>query len=115
MQCVVQSYLAWLQDSDYSPACKFCGRDLKDDACVRLACYCVVHWACLDSYARSLPADTAPAGFVCPACPGSESIFPPDNLVSPVADALREGLIQNKRIWDELNHSWKNADRLYIF
>jgi len=87
-KCVVQSYLAWLQDSDYSAACEFCRRDLKEDACVRLACYHVVHWACLDSYARSLPADTAPAGFLCPAC--AESIFPPDNLVSPVADALRK-------------------------
>ena len=48
----------------------------------------MVHWACLDSYARSLPASTAPAGFLCPVC--SESIFPPDNLVSPVADALRK-------------------------
>ena len=53
----------------------------------------MVHWACLDAYARSLPADTAPAGFACPAGPGcgcpAGSIFPPDNLVSPVADALR--------------------------
>ena len=48
----------------------------------------MVHWACLDSYARSLPASTAPAGFLCPVC--SESIFPPDNLVSPVADARRK-------------------------
>ena len=87
MQCVVQSYLAWLQGKPYE-LCTFCQRDLKDDVCIRLPCHHVVHWACLDSYARSLPASTAPAGFLCPVC--SESIFPPDNLVSPVADALRK-------------------------
>ena len=38
-QCVVQSYLQWLQDSDYNPCCEFCQRDLGDDQCVRLMCY----------------------------------------------------------------------------
>ena len=47
-----------------------------------------MHWACLDRYARSMPASTAPAGFVCPSC--GDCIFPPDNLASPVADALRD-------------------------
>ncbi len=45
---------------------------------------------CLDKYARSLPPDTAPAGYTCFSC--SSGLFPPDNLVSPVADALREKL-----------------------
>ena len=31
---------------------------------------------------------TAPAGYTCPCC--SSPIFPPDNLVSPVADKLRQ-------------------------
>nr|ACO14904.1 Zinc finger protein-like 1 [Caligus clemensi] len=89
-KCVVQSYLQWLQDSDYSPRCEFCSLHLTDQPCVRLVCYHVYHWACLDKYARSLPPDTAPAGYLCQLC--SESIFPPDNLVSPVADELRRTL-----------------------
>nr|ACO12228.1 Zinc finger protein-like 1 [Lepeophtheirus salmonis] len=89
-KCVVQSYLQWLQDSDYSPRCQFCSHQLTDQVCVRLVCYHVFHWACLDKYARSLPSDTAPAGYVCQIC--SECIFPPDNLVSPIADELRKTL-----------------------
>lgn len=42
---------------------------------------------CLDRHLGNLPADTAPAGYTCPAC--QECVFPPDNLVSPVADALK--------------------------
>jgi len=41
-QCVVQSYLQWLQDSDYDPTCRLCGKNLADDGCgkcVRLQCY----------------------------------------------------------------------------
>ena len=41
-QCVVQSYLQWLQDSDYDPTCRLCGKNLTDDGCgkcVRLQCY----------------------------------------------------------------------------
>jgi len=43
-QCVVQSYLQWLQDSDYDPTCRLCGKNLTDDVdrcgkCVRLQCY----------------------------------------------------------------------------
>ena len=37
---------------------------------------------------RELPADTAPAGYACPNC--QDCIFPPEKLVSPVADALRQ-------------------------
>jgi hypothetical protein len=52
----------------------------------------VFHWVCLDKYARSQAPSTAPAGYVCPSC--SDCIFPPDNLVSPVADALRETMAE---------------------
>ena len=38
-QCVVQSYLQWLQDSDYNPNCSFCDQELQDEPCVRLVCY----------------------------------------------------------------------------
>jgi hypothetical protein len=108
-QCIVQSYLQWLQDSDYNPNCDFCQRELSRETCVRLVCYRkkrhyvmkmeliihirfsdVVHWACLDKHARQLSSDTAPAGYTCPLC--HECLFPASNLLSPVADALRETL-----------------------
>jgi len=87
-KCVVQSYLAWLQDSDYNPNCEFCKGPLGDDDCVRLVCYHLYHWVCLDQHCRSLPPSTAPAGYTCPIC--TDAIFPSDNLVSPVADKLRQ-------------------------
>jgi hypothetical protein len=44
----------------------------------------------LDQFARQLPATTAPAGYCCPSC--KKGLFPATNLVSPVADVLREVL-----------------------
>ncbi|XP_071079136.1 LOW QUALITY PROTEIN: zinc finger protein-like 1 homolog [Haliotis cracherodii] len=92
-QCIVQSYLQWLQDSDYSPLCPLCQQDLGSQEvgqCVRLVCYDVFHWACINQYAQRLPANTAPAGYTCPTC--RVGIFPPTNNVSPVADQLRNML-----------------------
>lgn len=91
-KCVVQSYLQWLQDSDYSPVCELCTKELAPEDCVRLVCYHVFHWACLDAHARRLPATTAPAGYTCPFSNCTQLLFPASNLVSPVADVLREKL-----------------------
>lgn len=94
-KCIVQSYLQWLQDSDYDPTCRLCGKKLTDDdntECVRLICYDVFHWSCLDHYARQLPPNTAPAGYTCPIC--KSGIFPAHNVVSPVADVLRQVLVK---------------------
>ena len=46
----------------------------------------VFHWVCLDRHCRNLPSDTAPAGYICPKC--DDCIFPPENLVSPVAGRI---------------------------
>lgn len=89
-QCVVQSYLQWLRDSDCNPICILCSESLKNIDCVRLTCYHVFHWSCIDAYARNLPATTAPAGYTCPTC--QCGIFPDVKLVSPVADVLKEKL-----------------------
>jgi len=89
-KCIIQSYLQWLQDSDYSPICELCMKELQTEDCIRLTCYHVFHWACLDHNSRQLPPTTAPAGYRCPSC--RISLFPPSNLVSPVADVLREKL-----------------------
>lgn len=94
-RCIVQSYLQWLQDSDYDPTCQLCRVDLSTEdsgECVRLVCYDVFHWKCLDKYARSFPANTAPAGYTCPSC--KSCIFPAPNVASPVAETLRKVLIQ---------------------
>lgn len=89
-RCIVQSYVQWLQDSDYNPICILCKSLLKDEPTVRLSCYDVFHWSCLDKYMAALPANTAPAGYQCPKC--KEGLFPSPNIVSPVVDILRKKL-----------------------
>jgi hypothetical protein len=61
-----------------------------NDEYYQLFCTDVYHWACLDQFARQLPPTTAPAGYKCPSC--KVGLFPSINLVSPVADVLREKL-----------------------
>lgn len=88
--CVVQSYLHWLDDSDYNPVCRICDDQLATGECIRLVCYDLFHKECLNDWASRLPPNTAPAGYKCPVC--SKAIFPPPNLVSPIADRLQEAL-----------------------
>ena len=91
-QCIVRSYVSWLQDNDYNPNCSLCQRSLTETGqeTLRLVCYDLFHWSCLDEYFRSFPSNTAPDGYTCPAC--HTSVFPPTNLVSPVADQVRQKL-----------------------
>ncbi|XP_042201217.1 zinc finger protein-like 1 [Callorhinchus milii] len=89
-QCIVQSYLQWLQDSDYNPNCRLCHVPLASKETIRLVCYDLFHWSCLNETAAKLPMNTAPAGYQCPSCSGG--IFPPANMVSPVANILQEKL-----------------------
>ncbi|CAH2325271.1 Zinc finger -like 1 [Pelobates cultripes] len=89
-KCIVQSYLQWLQDSDYNPNCVLCNTLLSSKETTRLVCYDLFHWSCLNDLASQLPQNTAPAGYQCPSCQGP--IFPPANLVSPVASTLRDKL-----------------------
>ncbi|XP_058127815.1 zinc finger protein-like 1 homolog [Anopheles ziemanni] len=91
-KCTVQSYIQWLKDSDYDSNCTLCGSPRDSDDCVRLICYHVFHWKCLNARQQLLPPNTAPGGHTCPIC--SDPIFPPGNLVSPVADVLRVRLGQ---------------------
>uniref|UniRef100_F6WN26 Zinc finger protein-like 1 n=1 Tax=Monodelphis domestica TaxID=13616 RepID=F6WN26_MONDO len=89
-KCIVQSYLQWLQDSDYNPNCLLCCTLLSSSETIRLVCYDLFHWSCLNERAAQLPRNTAPAGYQCPSCSGP--IFPPANLAGPVAIALRKKL-----------------------
>jgi len=91
-KCIVQSYINWLKDSDYVSLCSLCNGSLEEAECVRLICYHIFHWNCLNERQSSLPTNTAPAGHTCPLC--FEAIFPPVNLVSPVADILKAKLKQ---------------------
>ncbi|KAH8310260.1 hypothetical protein KR044_000292 [Drosophila immigrans] len=91
-KCIVQSYLQWLRDSDYISNCTLCGTTLEQGECVRLVCYHVYHWDCLNARQAGLPANTTPSGHKCPSC--RVEIFPTSNLVSPVADALKSYLSQ---------------------
>ncbi|ODN03005.1 Zinc finger protein-like 1 [Orchesella cincta] len=93
-KCVVDTYRNWITDSVFSPKCTLCSDDLVNGETVRLLCfrkYCAL--ACLDSWARSLPATTAPAGYTCPVCERM-CLFPALNQVSPIADALRDRLAE---------------------
>ena len=93
-QCIVRSYVSWLQDNDYNPNCSLCQCSLLEtnDETVRLICHDLFHWSCLNEYCRSFPNHTAPDGYTCPTC--HVCIFPPSNLVSPVAAQLRAKLAQ---------------------
>ncbi|CAF1503563.1 unnamed protein product [Adineta ricciae] len=91
-QCIVRSYVSWLQDNDFNPNCSLCQRSLTDtgEETIRLVCYDLFHWSCLDEYFRSFPSHTAPDGYTCPTC--QMCVFPPSNLASPVAEQLRKKL-----------------------
>ncbi|CAF0825557.1 unnamed protein product [Didymodactylos carnosus] len=90
-QCIVRSYVQWLQDNDYNPNCLLCNTSLTDNGeTIRLICYDLFHWSCLNYYYQNLPLNTAPDGYQCPQC--KQCIFPQLNLVSPIADQLRQKL-----------------------
>ncbi|XP_006901518.1 PREDICTED: zinc finger protein-like 1 [Elephantulus edwardii] len=89
-KCIIQSYLQWLQDSNYNPNCSLCNMPLTARETTRLICFDLFHWACLNERAAQLPQNTAPAGYQCPNCNGP--IIPPANIAGPVASALREKL-----------------------
>ncbi|CAF3741461.1 unnamed protein product [Adineta steineri] len=91
--CIVRSYVSWLQDNDFNPNCALCQRSLNDsddEEMIRLICYDLFHWSCLNAYFHSFPNHTAPDGYTCPTC--HTCVFPPANLVSPVADQVRAKL-----------------------
>ncbi|CAJ0582453.1 unnamed protein product, partial [Mesorhabditis spiculigera] len=92
--CIVQSYLQWLQDSDYDPNCALCETPLlrSDDSreTIRLQCLHVYHWDCIDNWARKMPPNTAPAGYRCPFC--REALFPAPEQQSPLIEKLRAQL-----------------------
>ncbi|KAG6417477.1 hypothetical protein SASPL_119657 [Salvia splendens] len=69
----VRTYSEWVIDGEYDwpPKCFHCQADLaegNDPQTARLGCLHVIHSDCLVSHVKSFPPQTAPAGYVCPAC-----------------------------------------------
>ena len=89
-QCIVQTYLKWLQDSEYTPHCRLCDTALADHTTVRLLCLHVFHKHCLTKHAQSLPPTSAPASYTCLTC--QEGVFPDPSNKSSIAEALRNSL-----------------------
>ncbi|RWS17786.1 zinc finger protein-like 1 [Dinothrombium tinctorium] len=88
-KCVVGPYLNWLEDDSFTKVCSLCRQDLANDECIRLLCYHVFHWPCLNRYASDMPSNTAPAGYTCPDC--HKPIFPPSSAANtPVSLNLRK-------------------------
>ncbi|CAG0921402.1 unnamed protein product [Notodromas monacha] len=93
--CIVQSYLQWLEDNDYIPVCELCKKGLNAAGCIRLICYHVFHQHCLHEMGKQVTAKEgtpSEASFCCPTC--GKSLFPPTNMVSPVADNLKDVLMK---------------------
>lgn len=63
---------------------------MKFNGCLLIIFTDVFHWSCLNEREAELPSNTAPGGHTCPTC--YDQIFPPSNLISPVADELRSRL-----------------------
>ncbi|EPB68888.1 hypothetical protein ANCCEY_12025, partial [Ancylostoma ceylanicum] len=78
--CVVQSYLQWLTDCDYDTNCSLCEKPLAEAETIRLQCLHLLHWRCLDEWARRFPATTAPAGYCCPYCRAKYGNSTPDHF-----------------------------------
>jgi len=70
--------------------CQYCNLPRATGDTIRLTCLDVFHKACIENYAKTLPEHTAPAGYACITC--NTQIIPGDNVVSPVADELRDFL-----------------------
>lgn len=60
MQCIVQSYLRWLEDSDYNALCALCTESLSNGEVIRLVCYGEYNlriwlWQSLSLHLRTYP------------------------------------------------------------
>lgn len=87
-RCIIKSYVHWLQDSDFSATCSLCLDTIDTGEVVRLTCYDLFHWDCLNAWALKFPENTPITSYQCPDC--KAQLFPPSALVSPVADVIRQ-------------------------
>ncbi|XP_039116933.1 uncharacterized protein LOC120252828 [Dioscorea cayenensis subsp. rotundata] len=97
--CVVKKYSDWVVDGEYDwpPTCSLCNAGLEAESnsqTTRLGCLHLMHTECLVSHIRNFPPQTAPAGYVCPAC--SSPIWPPKSIKdtgSRLHSKLKEAII----------------------
>ncbi|KAJ0963424.1 hypothetical protein J5N97_028546 [Dioscorea zingiberensis] len=97
--CVVKKYSDWVVDGEYDwpPTCLLCNVALEAESnsqTTRLGCLHLMHTECLVSHIRNFPPQTAPAGYVCPAC--SSPIWPPKSIKdtgSRLHSKLKEAII----------------------
>ncbi|XP_062205735.1 uncharacterized protein LOC133907679 isoform X2 [Phragmites australis] len=97
--CVVKNYAEWVVNSDYDwpQHCSSCNSVLEagSEETIRMGCLHVMHTKCLISHIQSFPAQTAPAGYVCPSC--STPIWPPSSIKdtgSRLHAKLKEAIVQ---------------------
>ncbi|XP_020100515.1 zinc finger protein-like 1 homolog [Ananas comosus] len=97
--CVVKKYSDWVVDGEYDwpPKCSLCNSVLEEgsDQTTRLGCLHLMHTKCLVSHIQSFPTQTAPAGYVCPAC--STPLWPPTSIKdtgSRLHAKLKESIVQ---------------------
>lgn len=88
--CIIQTYLAWLTDSEFLPVCKICLQPHTFGQCIRFPCFHVFHIGCVNDKFKKFPKSTAPPGFKCPDC--NEKVFPKLNSGGPVAEQVRNKL-----------------------
>ncbi|KAJ6809241.1 zinc finger protein-like 1-like protein [Iris pallida] len=97
--CVVKNYSDWVVNGEYNwpPTCSLCHVALEAGSdTTRLGCLHVIHTNCLVSHIQSFPPQTAPAGYVCPAC--SSPMWPPKTIKdtgSRLHSKLKEAIIQS--------------------
>lgn len=87
-RCIIKSYVHWLQDSDYSATCSLCLESIDRGEVIRLTCYDLFHWDCFNAWALKFPESSKKTDYTCPDC--KAQVFPPQALVSPIADVLRQ-------------------------
>lgn len=83
----MKPYFQWLEDSNYNSVCTLCQHSLASEDCIRLLCFHIFHWNCLNNFANGLPANTAPSGYTCPDC--NKPIIPPADLSTPLSRHLK--------------------------
>ncbi|KAG0585787.1 hypothetical protein M758_2G038300 [Ceratodon purpureus] len=92
--CVVRTYSDWVIDGDYDwpPKCAACQAVIQDEdtSTTRLGCLHNLHTSCLQSHLENFPPHTAPAGYVCPACP--TAVWPPNKYFKETGSALYSSL-----------------------
>lgn len=85
--------MQWLENSSYLAACTLCQQNLSIDHCIRLLCYHVFHWNCLNNYGESITSANQGSGDIsvnCPSC--NVPLAPPTDISSPLAEEIRKQL-----------------------